>query len=241
MAMRTMADVFATVGDVLLPDQLSHDEAAYDYNIKREALGLTVLGDSQSADTASMIEQLQTEMAILRQVLSFDIITSADEEMVIAHYLADTVSAVAHMQAGGSFAVAMAQTNMHTRRAIIAMSKVSVENRLFHRMSRPMIPANVRNDEDMFPRGLPLPVREVAFRQPPILTPSTSSNSGGVAGTVFASPSASVHTDCARRRVACHRMDHHRCLMSLCCLSHSLLLLQTLGRMAHSDRLYRLS
>ena len=65
--MRTMADVFATVGEILLPDQLSHDEAAYEYNIKREALGLTVLGDSLSADTASMIEQLQTKMALWRQ------------------------------------------------------------------------------------------------------------------------------------------------------------------------------
>ena len=142
MAMRTMADVFAVVGDIVMQEPMPQEEIEYENNIRREALGLNVLGASESADTSTMIEQLLFEQAVLIKAID-DGAATADEVSVTAEILAQTASAIHQLQTAGSFAIVGAPKGLYARRALMRLSQVSVENRLFKRVTRGMTPAAV--------------------------------------------------------------------------------------------------
>ena len=75
------------------------------YNEVRALFGLQPVGTELSPDTATLVEQLQTEMALLRSQLAPESMT-ADSMAVTARFLQQTAALVADLQSvGGSSAV----------------------------------------------------------------------------------------------------------------------------------------
>ena len=116
-----------SIGDMLGMTAAAVDEDdGVQYNEVRALFGLQPVGTELSPDTATLVEQLQTEMALLRSQLAPDSMT-ADSMAVTARFLQQTAALVADLQSvGGSSAAFPQQRGFGWRRGLAQITQASV-------------------------------------------------------------------------------------------------------------------
>ena len=134
---RSLGEMFAGVAQAVFPDVSESQEQVFEFefNVLRNALGLSLMNVANSASTESIIEQLQTEVSILKHELASGRVVSMEEELAVAHFLESTASLIVQLRNNGSLSVIGAPKGLHTRRALIDLSQASVDVRLFKRIS----------------------------------------------------------------------------------------------------------